>query len=69
IRFQLSGFVGIHFPGAAAVRALVDVYGLIAITCMALSEGLVVRWVIPCSSAVWAFDFDWAATTAAYVAN
>lgn len=59
----------IDFSGAAAVRALVHVDGLFAIAGMALSERFFVSWVIPCSTAVWAFDFDWAAATVAYAAN
>lgn len=61
--------IDIDFSGAAAVRALFHVDSLFAIAGVALSKGFFVSWVIPCSTAVWAFDFDWAATTVAYVAN
>lgn len=61
--------IDIDFSGAAAVRALIHFDGLFAVAGVALSEGLFVSWVIPCSTAIWALDFDWAATTVAYVAN
>jgi len=61
--------VDINFTGAAAVRALIHVDGLFAVAGVALSEGFFVSWVIPGATAVWAFDFDWAATTVTYVTN
>ena len=61
--------VDIYFTGAAAVRALIHVDVLFAVAGVALSEGFFVSWVVTGSTAVWAFDFDWAATTVAYVAN
>lgn len=59
----------VDFTGAAAVRALIHVDGLFAVAGVALGEGFFVSWVIPGATAVWAFDFDWAAATVAYVTN
>ncbi|MCK2124727.1 hypothetical protein [Pseudomonas sp. PNPG3] len=64
-----SLIVNIDFAGIAAVRALIHNDSFFAEAGVALSKWFLFGWVKSSAITVRAFDFDWAATTVAYVAG